>query len=65
MKWQYLLNRSMTVRMTDLPPMRGKASMKLSPTFDHTMVGTGSGRSNPAGCRCSDLWRWHVAQALT
>jgi len=40
MKWQCLLNRSMTVRMIDLPPTRGKASMKSSPTSDHTMVGT-------------------------
>jgi hypothetical protein len=28
MKWQYLLKRSTTVKITDFPPTRGSASMK-------------------------------------
>jgi hypothetical protein len=64
MKWQYLLKRSTTVRMTDLPRTRGSASTKSRPMSAQTVVGTGSGR-RPAGCRCSDLYLWHVAQART
>jgi hypothetical protein len=60
MKWQYLLKRSTTVRMTDLPRTRGSASTKPMPA--QAAVGTGSGR-RPAGCRCSDLYLWHVAKA--
>jgi hypothetical protein len=41
-----------TVRITDLPPTRGSASMKSKPTSDHTAWGTGMGSSRPAGCRC-------------
>ncbi|KAF0933291.1 hypothetical protein E2562_017077 [Oryza meyeriana var. granulata] len=54
-KWQYLLNRSTTVRITDLPRTRGSASTKSSATSVHTPWGTGSGRRRPAGCWCSDL----------
>jgi hypothetical protein len=55
MKWQYLLKRSTTVRMMDFQFTRGSASTKSMPMSAQTVVGTGSGRSKPAGCRCSDL----------
>ncbi|KAF0929651.1 hypothetical protein E2562_023005 [Oryza meyeriana var. granulata] len=54
-KWQYLLKRSTTERMTDLPFTRGNASTKSRPISAQTAVGTGSGRRRPAGWRCSDL----------
>ena len=57
MKWPYLLKRSTTERMTDLPSTRGSASMKSIPMSAHTADGTGSGCSSPAGRRCSDLKR--------
>ncbi|KAF0906562.1 hypothetical protein E2562_012016 [Oryza meyeriana var. granulata] len=36
MKWQYLLNLSTTVRMTDLPRTRGSASTKSRAISVHT-----------------------------
>jgi hypothetical protein len=65
MKWHYLLKRSTTARMTDLPRTRGSASTKSMPMSAQTAVGMGSGRRRPAGCRCSDLYLWHVAHART
>ncbi|KAF0901750.1 hypothetical protein E2562_006216 [Oryza meyeriana var. granulata] len=51
MKWQYLLKRSTTERMTVLPCTLGSASMKSMPTSAQTADGTGSGCSSPAGRR--------------
>jgi hypothetical protein len=65
MKWQYLLKRFTTVRMTDLSRTRGSASTKSMPMSAQTAVGMGSGRRRPVGCRCSDLYLWHVAHACT
>ena len=56
---------STTVKMTNLPPTRGSASMKSSRTSAQTAVGTGSSSRRPAGCRCSDLYLWQVMQAGT
>ncbi|KAF0921306.1 hypothetical protein E2562_003107, partial [Oryza meyeriana var. granulata] len=50
MKWQYLLKRSTTERMTDFPFTFGRASMKSRPMSAQTTVGMGSGRRRPAGC---------------
>jgi len=55
MKWQYLLKWSTTVKMTDFPCTCGSASTKSRPISAQTAVGTGRGRSRPAGWRCSDL----------
>ena len=41
MKWQYLLNLSTTVKMTDLPRTRGRASTKSSPMSVKTPWGIG------------------------
>ncbi|KAF0904666.1 hypothetical protein E2562_036035 [Oryza meyeriana var. granulata] len=49
MKWQYLLNRSTTERITDLPLTRGSASTKSRPMSAQTTVGIGSGMRRPAG----------------
>jgi hypothetical protein len=57
MKWQYLLNRSTTERMTIFPFTLGSASMKSRPMSAQIADGTGSGISSLAGCRCSDLYR--------
>jgi hypothetical protein len=57
MKWQYLLKRSTTERITDFPLTRGSASTKSRPMLAQTTVGIGSGMRSPAGWRCSDLYR--------
>jgi hypothetical protein len=57
MKWQYLLKRSTTNRITVFPFTRGSASTKSSAMSAQTAEGTGRGKSNPAGWRCSDLYR--------
>jgi hypothetical protein len=49
MKWQYLLKRSTTERITDFTLTRGSASMKLRPMSAQTTVGIGSGVRRPAG----------------
>jgi hypothetical protein len=64
-KWQYLLKRSTTERMTVLPCTRGSASTKSRPMSAQTMDDTGRGCSNPIGWRCSDLYFWQVAHART
>jgi hypothetical protein len=60
MKWQYLLKRSTTIRITDLPPTRAKALMKSMPMSVHMAYGMGRGSSSLAGWRCSDLLCWEV-----
>jgi hypothetical protein len=56
MKWQYLLKRSTTERMTVLPWTLGSASMKSMPMSAHITDGTDSGCSSPADLRWSDLY---------
>uniref|UniRef100_I1QNX0 Uncharacterized protein n=1 Tax=Oryza glaberrima TaxID=4538 RepID=I1QNX0_ORYGL len=65
MKWAYLEILSTTVSMTVLPATRGKPSTKSMAISDHTAAGTGSGSSNPAGCKCSVLLRWQTRQPRT
>jgi hypothetical protein len=49
MKWQYLLKRSTTERITDFPLTRGSASTKSRPMSAQTTVGIGSGMRRPVG----------------
>ena len=65
MKWVYFEKRSTTVRMTLFPWTLASASTKSSVISVQMDEGTSSGWNKPAGCRCSVLLRWHVAQALT
>jgi hypothetical protein len=63
MKWPYLENRSMTVKMTNLSLTRRNPSTKFMVTSAHRLDGMLSGWSKSAGWRCSDLLRWQVVHA--
>lgn len=56
---------STIVRMTDLPPTLGRASMKSIEMSAQTCEGTSRGCSSPAGRSVSVLLRWHVTQDRT
>jgi hypothetical protein len=53
MKWQYLLKRSTTERMTVFQCTWGNASTMSMPMSAQTMASTGNGCNKLAGCSCS------------
>jgi hypothetical protein len=59
-----LENLSTTVRITLLLCTLGKASKSMDMSAQ-TCEGTERGCNNPTGCRDSDLFCWHIVQALT
>lgn len=60
MKWQYLLKRSTTVRMTDLPRTRGSASTKSMPMSAQTAVGAEGEGLLGVGAPICTFGMWHM-----